>query len=189
MISLEQARAEVDGWLDQVKLRTGKCSQLIRDQLAIGMRYRIFDVFAVYDEIGQLEGGDPPRPTGTKPAEPYERELRGLTHKHYKFSSFASFTRNQENHWQRKENHAELTEISNEFSVNGDAGKLAHDLVLGAQIGRHSADQVTGECIIYANIAGTNYYLTIAIHGDPTVKERVRRCFSEFPELAVHLGW
>ena len=30
MISLEEARAEVDGWLDQIKLKTGRCSGLLR---------------------------------------------------------------------------------------------------------------------------------------------------------------
>jgi hypothetical protein len=36
MLSLQQARADVDDWLD-IKLKTGKCSGLMRDQLAEGM--------------------------------------------------------------------------------------------------------------------------------------------------------
>ena len=61
MMKLDTTRAEIDGWLGQVKLKTGKCSGLLRDQLAERMRRRTIDVFAVYDEIGQTEGSDPPR--------------------------------------------------------------------------------------------------------------------------------
>jgi hypothetical protein len=191
MISEEEARSEVDGWLDEVKLKTGRCSRLLRQQLAEGMRYRTIDVFAVYDEIGQMEGSDPPRRTGTKPAEPLKRELRGLMHKHYTASSLASFAVNQKNHWLHKENQAQLDEIVNEFVQDGHAGKLAHELVLGARTGRHVADRMTGEWIVYAEIAGVNYYLALATHKEPrdAVKVRVRTCFAEFPEVAAQLGW
>jgi hypothetical protein len=30
MMTLETAMAEIDGWLDQVKLKTGKCSELLK---------------------------------------------------------------------------------------------------------------------------------------------------------------
>ena len=192
MLTIQEARAEVDGWLDQMKLKTGRCSGLLRDQLADGMRRRTLDVFAVYDEIGQIEGSDPFRPTGTKPAGAFTRpELRGLMHKHFKMSSLASFALNQRNHWQRKENEAKLDAIISEFCRDGHAGKLAHELVLGAHTGRHATHQMTGEWIVYTEIEGVNYYLTLAIHAEPdsAVRERVRRCFAEFPELAVHLGW
>lgn len=190
MMPLDEARTEVDGWLDEVKLRTGKCSRLLRDQLAEGMRRRIINVFAVYDEIGQMEGSDPPRPTGTKPAAPLKRELRGLMHKHYKVSSLASFALNQQNHWRRKDNQVRGDKIINEFLRDGHAGKLAHELVLGAHTERHAAKQMTGEWIVYVYVAGVNYYLTLATHKEPDaeVKERVRTCFAEFPEVAVQLG-
>src|SRR5262245_14535004 len=98
MMTLEDARTEIDGWLDQVKLRIGKCSGNLRHQLSEGMRNRTVDVFAVYDEIGQMEGRDLPRRTGTKPAAPLTRpELRRLMHKHFKMSTLASFARNQRN--------------------------------------------------------------------------------------------
>jgi hypothetical protein len=191
MLSLQDARTEVNGWFDQVKIRTGKCSGLLRDELAEGMRRRTVDVFAVYDEIGQMEGSDPPRRTGTKPAAPLKRELHGLMHKHYKVSSLASFAVNQKNHWLRSEHQAKLDEIINEFCRDGHAGKLAHELVLGAHTGRHAADQMAGEWIVYADIGGVNYYLTLAMHIEPdsAVRERVRSCFAEFPEVAVYLGW
>ena len=50
---------------------------------------------------------------------------------------------------------------------------------------------MTGEWIVYADIAGVDYYLTLATHqeADSAVRDRVRSCFAEFPELAVHLGW
>ena len=190
MISPAEARAEVDGWLDEVKLRTGKCSVLLRNELADGMRRRTIDVFAIYDEIGQMEGSDPPRRTGTKTAAPLTRGLRGLMHKHYKLSSVASFALNQRNHWQRKENQTKLDEIIDEFCQDGHAGKLAHELVMGAYTGRHAEHQMTGEWIVYAVVAGVNYYLTLATHNEPdsAVKGRVRSCSAEFPEVAAQLG-
>jgi hypothetical protein len=192
MISAEEARAEIDGWLDQVKLKGGRCSGLLRQQLADAMRARTIGVFAVLDEIGQMEGSDPPRRTGTKRARPFvRRKLKGLMHKHYKFSSLKSFAINQKNHWLCQENQARLTEIVSEFNRDGQAGKLAHELVLGAYTGRHAADQMTGEWIVYAVVAGVNYYLTLATHREPdaVTKERVRSCFAEFPELDAQLGW
>ena len=135
-------------------------------------------------------GVKPFRCAGTKPPEPLTRELRGLMHKHYKVSSLASFALNQKNHWLRKENQGKLDEIIDEFCREGHAGKLAHGLVLGAHSGRHAANQMTGEWIVYADIASVNYYLTLATHkeSDQTVEARVRSCLVEFPELAA-LGW
>jgi hypothetical protein len=191
MMSLEEAREDVDGWLDKVKLKSGKCSGLIRNEIAEGMRQRTISAFAVYDEIGQMEGSDPPHRTGTKPAQPLKCELNGLMHKHYKVSSLLSFALNQRNHWERKQNQPKLAKIIDEFIEDGHAGKLAHELVLGAHTGRHGADQMTGEWIVYAGVDGVNYYLTLATHKEPdsAVKERVRRCFAEFPELQAQLGW
>jgi hypothetical protein len=156
MMSVNEARAEVDGWLDGVKLRTGRCSGLLRDQLAEGLRRRMINVFTVYDEIGQMEGSDRPRRTGTKPAKPLNRELRGLMHKHYKVSSLASFAVNQKNHWLRRDSQAKLGKVINEFGRDGHAGKLAHELVFGAHTERHAANQMTGEWIVYAQVAGVN---------------------------------
>jgi hypothetical protein len=50
---------------------------------------------------------------------------------------------------------------------------------------------VTGEWIIYVKVAGVNLYLTLATHNEPAeaIKERVRGCFAEFPELSAQLGW
>jgi hypothetical protein len=67
--------------------------RILRQQLAEAMSHRTTSVFAVFDEIGQLEGSDPPRPTGTKAA--LTRGLTGLMHKHYRISSLASFAFNQ----------------------------------------------------------------------------------------------
>ena len=82
-MELKDARADVDGWLDEVKLKTGKCSELMRNEIAEGMRQRTISAFSVYDEIGQMEGSDPPRRSGTKAAQPLMHELNGLMHKHY----------------------------------------------------------------------------------------------------------
>jgi len=130
VMSLEEARAEVDGWLDEVKLKTGKCSQLMRNQLAEHMRHRTQSVFSIYDEIGQIEQTDPPRRTGTKPAAPLKRELAGLMHKHYKVSSLASFALNQLNHWERKANQPKLAESSTSSSRMGTPGSWPTNLSL-----------------------------------------------------------
>jgi hypothetical protein len=193
MLSLQEARAEVDRWLDQVKLKTGKCSELLRNQLAEGFRSRTISLFAVLDEIGQIEGSDPPCHLGTKPAEPLNGDLQGLMHKHYQGSSLPSFAKNQNNYWHTndKKRKRKRAEIMGEFAQDGDAGKLAHQLVFSAHKGRHLAREVTGEWIIYVKVAGVNHYLTLAAHKEPSeaIKERVRSCFAEFPELNAQLGW
>jgi hypothetical protein len=192
MMTLEEARTDVDGWLNEVKLKTGKCSELIRNKIAEGMRQRTLSAFAVYDEIGQMEQSDPPRPTGTKPAMPLTGELlSGLMHKHYKTASLPDFILNIENHWKWRGNRAERERIENEVRQGGHIGKAVHEIVLDGYQARHGADQMTGEWIVYAVVSGVNYYLTLATHKeeDSVVRERVRSCFAEFPELQAHLGW
>ncbi len=190
ILPLDEARADIDGWLE-VKLATGRCSEVLRNELAEGLRRRTIDVFVVYDEIGQLEGSDPLRPTGTKPAAPMRKPLHGLMHKHYKASSMASFALNQRNHWLRPENQARLTAITTEFGQHGHVRKMLHEIVFGAHEGRHSAHQMTGEWIVYAVVGGVNYYLTLATHTEPkpAVRARVQSCFAEFPEVRDHLAW
>jgi hypothetical protein len=187
----EEAREHVDGWLDQVKLKTGKVSQLMRNEIAEGMRQRTISAFAVYDEIGQMEQSDPPRRSGTKSAKPLTGDLlAGLMHKHYKTASMQDFMLNIELHWKRRGNRAERQRIEDEVRNGGHTGKAAHAIVLGGYEARHGAAQMTGEWIVYAVIGGVNYYLTLATHGeDSAVRERVRSCFDEFPEVAAHLGW
>ena len=190
MRPLKEARAQVDGWLNEVVLRAGKCSALLRNELAEGMRHRTVDPFAVYDEIAFMEGSAPRSRTGTKPPDPLRRELQGLMHKHYAASSMASFALNQLNHWRRPENETKLLEIFSEFNRDGHAGKLSHALVLGAHKGRHAASQMTGEWIVYADLAGVNYYLTLGTHTEPSdIRARVEACLAEFPEVHAHLGW
>jgi hypothetical protein len=174
MMQLEDARTHVDNWLREVVLKTGKCSALLRNELAEGMRQRTIDVHAVYDEIGILEGTALRPRTGTKPPQPLRRELRGLMHKHYRAASMSSSALNQRNHWTRPENQARLSEIVNEFFQDGHQGKLAHQLVLGAHTSRHGASQMTGEWIVYAEIDGVTYYLTLGTHGEPDADIRVR---------------
>jgi hypothetical protein len=191
MLSVQGARAEVDRWLDGVKLKTGKCSGLLRNQLAEGFRCSTIDLFAVLHEIGQLEGSDPPRHLGTKPAEPLKSDLQGLMHKHYKESSLASFVQNQNNYWNSEVTRRKRAKIMSEFARDGDAGKFVHRVVLGAHKDRHLAREVTGEWIIYVKVSGANHYLTLATHNEPSeaIKERVRSCFAEFPELSTQLRW
>src|SRR5437899_925277 len=93
--------------------KAGKCSGLLRNEMAEGSRQRTIDVFAIYDEIRQMEGSDPPRRTGTKPAKPFKYELNGLMHKHYKTSSLPDFMLNIKNHWKGKGSKAERHRIQN----------------------------------------------------------------------------
>lgn len=191
MISLDDAKAEMDGWL-ALKLKTGKCSQLVRDQLAEGWRCRTIGLFAVFDEIGQMEGSDRYRPTGTKRPGPLKRDaLCGLMHKPYRVSSLTSFALNQRNHWRSKNGKKDLAEIVSKFCHDGHVAKLVHELVLGAHKKRHGTNEVTGEWIVYVKVAGVHYYLTLATHDEPdtAVASRVRACFAEFPEVALQLGW
>jgi hypothetical protein len=192
VMALEEAREDVDGWLDQVKLKTGKVSELMRNEIAEGMRQRTISAFAVYDEIGQIEQSDPLRRNGTKSTKPLTGELlTGLMHKHRKTSSMQDFMLNIENHWKRRNNRGERQRIENEVRNGGHTGKAAHEIVLGGYKARHGADQMTGEWIVYAVINGVNYYLTLATHTEPdaAIRERVKSCFDEFPEVAAHLGW
>jgi hypothetical protein len=199
MISLEEARTDVDGWLDEVKLRTGKCSGLLRNELAEGMRNGTISAFAVLNEIGQMEGSDPRRPTGTKPKEPLRHELHGLMHKHYKASSMPSFMLNISNHWtsprgsktQRRKIKAQRRKIESDFQRDGHAGKAVHGIVLDGYQARHAANQMTGEWIVYAEVAGVNYYLTLASHDEArenqdAILARAQSCVTEFPELRGH---
>jgi hypothetical protein len=192
MGDVEEARGDVNGLLDEVKLKTGKCSQLMRNQLAGHMRQHPQSAFSICDEIGQMESNDPRRRTGTKAAQPLVgQELAGLMHKHYKTSSLPDFMLNLENHWKRRNNRAERQRIEDEVRHGGHTGKVAHEIVLVGYQARHSAGQMTGEWIVYAAINGVNYYLTLAPHTEPdgAVRERVKSCFDEFPEVAAHLGW
>jgi len=192
VMPLEEAREHIDGWLDEVKLKTGRCSALMRGELAEHMRQRTQCVFSIYDEIGQMEGSDPFRRTGTKPAQTFVGcELAGLMHKHYKTSSLPDFRLNIENHWKRRSNRAERQRIEDEVRQGGHTGKAAHEIVLGGYQARHGAALMTGEWIVYAAINGVNYYLTLATHNEPNsaIRQRVESCFAEFPEVAAHLSW
>jgi hypothetical protein len=192
VMPLGEARTHVDGWLDEVKLKTGRCSEIMRNEIAEGMRQRTISAFAVYDEIGQMEQSDPPRRSGTKLAKPLTGELlAGLMHKHYKTASMQDFMLNIENHWRRRDNRVERQRIEDEVRNGGHTGKAAHEIVLGGYQARHGGNQMTGEWIVYAVVDGVNYYLTLSTHGEPdsAIRERVKNCFDEFPELAAHLGW
>jgi len=191
VMPLEEAREHVEGWLE-VKLKSGKCSEVLRNQLAEHMGQRTQSVFSIYDEIGQMEESDPPRRTGTKGAQPLVGPaLTGLTHKHYKTSSLSDFMLNIKNHWKRRQNRSERQRIEEEVRQGGHTGKAAHEIVLSGYQARHGPNRMTGEWIVYAVIGGVNFYLTLATHKEPdsAVRERTRSCFAEFPEADACLGW
>jgi hypothetical protein len=189
MTALAFARREIDDWLD-VKLSGGRCSGVMRSQLAEHYVNRTADVHSVLNEIGQMEGTDPPRRASTQKARALKHGLRGLMHKHYFHAPYIRLNLN--NHWSKALNQAQLREISDEFHRDGHVGKYLHALVLGGHVARHASGKVAGEWIVYARFARANYYLTLASHDEAKENQdaiwaRVQSCVTEFPELRGRL--
>lgn len=182
---LTWAREEVDGWLT-LKLRTGRCSALLRSQLAIHMVARIYHVHAILDEIAKLEGLDT-QPSGTKSAAPFRRApLVGLWHKHH-FQP-ALMARNLALHWSSQSGRARFRALTDRMGGDLDISQLAHEFVLAGYQERAAASALTGQWIVYAPCEGRNYYLTLGRHGyDDVIRRCVERCYVEFPELRVAL--
>jgi hypothetical protein len=90
---------EVKKWLE-LKLTTGKVSNLLVNQLAHGLINKTIHVHIIYDEIGILEGAPYSRSSNTKPATAFRRDpLKGLYHKHY--SDPSHIAKNLEIHLKR----------------------------------------------------------------------------------------
>jgi hypothetical protein len=191
MTTLAFARREIDDWLN-VKLSRGRCSDVMRSQLAAHYVNRTVDVHSVLNEIGQMERTDPPRRTSTGKAHALKHRLRGLMHKHYFHAPY--ILPNLINHWCKAPNQARLRQISDEFDRDGHVGKYLHALVLGGHVARHASRQVAGEWIVYARFARANYYLTLATHDEARENQdgiwaRAQSCVTEFPELRGHAAF
>ena len=169
----------MDEWLG-IKLATGRCSQLLRRQLAVHAARRCYDVHNILDEIARLEGLQS-RAAPTKPAEPYNRNplFKGLWHKHHFQPRFLFANLKLET------KRIPFPESTEEFNQNPDWKRLVYKLVFGAFENRTRRAALTGEWIVFAPLNGINYYLTLANHstGDERVYARAKSCLSEFPEL------
>ncbi len=186
-MTLEDCRREVREWL-QLKLTTGRCSTLIADELAGHMLGRTLDVFAIYDEIGALEGAGGAYPSSTKPAAPFTGQvLRGLWHKHY--STPAHMMHNIRNHWNLERLEALRVDIEADSTVPAEKkGQLmSHRLIMDGHRERHQLRQETGEWIVYAVRPAGNTYLTLASHIEPdeAIRARADQAAAEFPDPAL----
>jgi hypothetical protein len=171
----------VKGWSD-LKLSTGKVSNLLVDQLAHGLINRTLHFHIICDEIGVLEDAPYCRSSNTKSTTEFRREhLRGLWHKHY--TEPGHILQNIMLHW-GKDFSRFATHIENEITPE-TVGKIGYDFVMEAHKQRNRAQKMTGEWIVYAVHSGESYYLTLATHkeGDEVIAARVRECAVEFPDL------
>ena len=151
------------------------------------MIQRSVDVFAIYDEIGCLEGASFTRRTNTKPQSQFQHKpLGGLWHKHYSQAGFIG--KNLGNYWKPKRLDRYLKSILKVGDIldQPTLGRLIHEVVIGDYEKRSNAQEITGEWIVYARHLDVNYYLTLGVHGDDhAIAERARACADEFPELDI----
>jgi hypothetical protein len=184
---LDECRRNVLDWIG-IKLTTGRCSALLVEQLACHMQNRTLDVFAIYDEIGALEGAALTRSRSTKPASMFKGAvLSGLWHKHYATPKF--IPHNLINHWTpaRLEGLRADVESDADVPIDQKAEVLAYRMVMEGHRERHEECRVTGEWIVYAKGEAGNRYLTLARHGeaDEAIRTRADQAAAEFSELKL----
>jgi hypothetical protein len=174
-LELAEARDEVDGWL-ALKLIGGRCSDLLRNQLAACIVGRTYNVFTIYDRIAELEVGDKDaHPSRTKPAAQFTGAvLGGLWHAH--FTSPRFLVQNIVNHWGARKSAQKYKELCAALDQTGDVGRFAYECVIGGNEARSAAYAQTGEWIVYVKAGGANFYLTLATHteGDPDIYARAQ---------------
>lgn len=172
-----------------LKMGTGRYSAGLVRELVWMIENRAGNVFAVFDEIGGLEGITNARPTHTKPAAPFTRKrLSGLWHKHYHQAAF--IPKNVQNHWSPGQLKELAESVLNDTAIPHEkkAGYLSHEFVIGGYRDRSQSGKLTGEWIVYARQNSVNYYLTLGRHGeDDGIRKRALACTSEFPGLKF--GW
>ena len=175
-------------WIDETVLANGRCSKLLRTQLAHHMRLRLYHVHVIMDEIRGLEGKEK-TPSLTKAQGPFRRSpLIGLWHKHHLQPRFLA--QNIALHWNSKKNRPRLQKIHDEVANGGDAGRAVHELVLDGYSARTANHAATGEWIIYAPLDGRNYYLTLGKHGkENSILRNVTACLREYPQLGSILAF
>lgn len=177
----------IRGWLD-LKIITGRYSQVLVSQLLRCVEERIFNVFSIYDEIGALEGMPGNRSPRTKPAAQFKGPLlKGLWHKHHAQARFLPL--NVQLHWKSADIEDRIRGIMQNDSIPDEkkAGAIADVYVREGYAQRSNAQKLTGEWIVYARHQGRNCYLTLGQHNEPdqAIRDRVLQCCPEFPELDI----
>ncbi len=151
----------------------------------------------VVREIEFLEGIG--RPIQLKPPSPFNYPpLKGLSHKHYLEDGFAGMAINLRKGIRKyglplfKQRMHEAKEVGEERYVTvDDCNSLANDAVQGNWIRLASAEELTGEWIVYVEHDGVNYYLCLGMHDknrhDDLRKQIDTVCCHEFPFLTALL--
>ena len=198
-LGFEEAYKEVSGWLRESILSSGRVSTLLRCQLAELLRWRILEVHYIYDAIAANEGKKDRGKTG--PANDFSGPiLKGLRKKHFyddnfipkNLANFAGSSKGKKFHesfWPDRIGQ-DVTDAADEYFL----GMIAH-----GYLSKLEERSLTGEWIVFTNIDGINYYLTLATHKLPQERTRllpnrkvdadlailfnVCLCAEEFPEL------
>ncbi len=198
---LKAALQDVDGWLS-IKLRGGRCSRLLREQLSrhslalgevySGLRY-YFEPYDIYSVIESIENGR------SHSEKPFTGGLRGLFHAHHSKSFFMA--ENAWRNWNRKVRESGLCEhdymekratellqerISKGMSqANAEKNLLKDIAYIELMAGIEGPQRKTGEWLIYAKREGIHYYLTLAFHteGDDNILKKMEPCFQELEFL------
>ncbi len=198
-VSFEEAYKDVSSWLVECVLSNGQVSTLLKCQLAELLRWRILEVHYIYDAIAATEGKKDRGKTGA--AKDFSgATLKGLSKKHFyddnfvpknliNFSSSRKGDEFHESFWSKRIGQ-DVSEVADDYAL----GMIAHGF-----LSRLEEKTLTGEWIVFADIDGVKYYLTLATHKLPKEKKRLlldRRvdadwailfnvclCAEEFPEL------
>jgi hypothetical protein len=187
-MKLEDAFSEMREWL-ALKMRTGRFSRLLNMQLAVLYISRMAHVHRILDQIEYIE--EPAKMVGgTKPSTRFlDPPLKGLWHQHWFEPRF--LPQNLINDLHSGMANQMLADMSDAVNRGDDLDRFAYDSVIGRYQSRYNAYKMTGELIVFAQVDGINYYLTLALHhegknrreGDRLIFERVKSCIEEFPEI------
>ena len=186
---LDETLADVISWLG-LKINTGSVSRMFAVQLMDCIKMRIYNVYKIYDEIGNLEGRGLQRPSTTKPATQFTKPLlKGLWHKHHKQPEH--LIKNALSHIESQNGNAVFyklwKKIASDSTIPDDKklGAIAYGITTELLIDRSQKQKNTGEWIVYARQDERNYYLTLACHDedDQTIRKRVFLCQTDFPHL------
>ncbi len=200
--SLQSVNIEID-----YKLKTGKCSRVLRKQLAIHRmngyekykdRYHHYHYATIRDIMEAIEAGNQVniRPFNGK-------ILAGLKHFHHSSETFLK--KNILNYWEKKtkgKNEIEyqnglLSIIQVELKCKRGVEDVNEKLLQGLLNQIHSEsnfrpfDKKTGEWVVFAELDGVKYYLCLATHDEPDedIYQRILPCLTEFEELGdVKIG-
>jgi hypothetical protein len=186
-MTFEEAKVYVAEWLS-LKVRTGRCSQLLIAQIAVHTISRTADMHSICDQIGHLENPSGAA-FGTKPAQQFKNlPLKGLWHQHWFEARFMA--RNLMNDAHSEAARRIFQDMADAPNRGDNPVRYVHELVIGGYERRFGNDKMTGEWIVYAKVDDVNYYLTLGTHaeGDGNVFERVKLCSGDFPGVDLLAG-